>query len=1285
MDSEIKMRAVGGRPREWVTLGERKGVGTAALLDSGSQCSMVNERFYQQHLRGNAALHTDDLSFFRLSAANGTYIPLIGYLMVDVEVRGTRVENTIFMVMKESEWGHTEPCLIGTNVLQRLSWYRAAFPSSVNTVSNNPEKIMRVRVASSPVLVANTITNVEVTCGDTQVNGNIFVEPQEQCPKQGLFMMPAFVPVSRGKARVPVVNMSDEDYVLRKRTFLGTGQVATPAEAIDVQVNVVSTEAGSPQRVNASGTTSLAPETDGGLSHQGSDQGHAPSLCPDIASLQFGPALKPEEREQLEEMVREFQDIFAWRDADLGFTDLVKHRIVLTDDRPIAQAYRPIPRSALSEVRQHLDDLLKRGIIQPSSSPYAAPVVLVRKKSGELRLCCDYRKINAITRRDAFPIPRIEEQLDALGGSKFFSSLDLASGYHQVELEEESRPKSAFVCPFGLFEWTRMPFGLTGAPSTFQRLMTQAMHGFIYSILVIYLDDILVYGQSFSEHMSNLRKVFERIREIGVRLNPEKCRIGHDEVVFLGHTVSGEGISTDPGKISAVKELPVPKTVSELRSFLGFCSYYRKFVKGFSQIAAPLNKLVKLTHELYPHDKKKGENKPLGTLWTPECQTAFENLKSALTNAPVLAYADYSKDFQLEIDASLQGLGAVLYQEHNGQRKVIAFASRSLRVDERTANNYSSFKLELMAKRWAMADKFRAYLLGHHCTVYTDNGPLSHWRNAKLGAVEMRWAAEIDIFDHDTLYKSGRTNIAADFLSRHPEPVNQNQPAEELIAVSTVKGPILPGPATAVGELEVRRYGVPTPLPPASAFCNVITQPANEADTLGLMVLSQQELIEAQKKDQDLTYIRRLKANQTTKVTPRKGKVSTTVQKYIRQLSSITEVDGLLMKERRSMVGITHVPLIPKALQRQTLEFAHDKAGHQGAERTHQLLVPRCYWPNMLGSCQEYVSACNRCQQGKSSAHPVITPNNHLKASYPFEVVGLDFLKVDMASDGRQYILTMTDFFSKMAVGVPCHDQSAKTVVKALLSKWILHYGVPLRLHSDQGKQFDCEVIRLLCDHYKIRMSHTSPYNPKGNGATERLNRSILGLLSTLTPEEKVRWPMFLPELLFYYNSTPHSSTGQAPFTILFGRDAILPLDIFLGRATPNTPDANEAVQKHIERLNLIRQRVAARAPPKSKDPPLRGVELRRGDLVRMKLHSGHSKLADKYGEALFVVEDTPDQSGTAFLIRNTGSGSTRYVSGENLKKVVPGEDRHIAQMPQIVEQRPDRVRKPPTRLISEC
>nr|VZI43825.1 unnamed protein product [Spirometra erinaceieuropaei] len=327
------------------------------------------------------------------------------------------------------------------------------------------------------------------------------------------------------------------------------------------------------------------------------------------------------DRQALKVLLLDFEDVFAWDEYSLGRTNRIRHSIETGSAKPIWQPPRRIPVQYQNEVRDLLDNMLATGVIRPSHSPWASPVTLVPKKDGKLRFCIDYRRLNAVTTRDSFPLPRIECTLDALAGSQWFSTLDLMSGYWQVEVEPTDRQKTAFILPQGLFEFETMPFGLCNAAATFQRLMQVVLAHLYPQQCLVYLDDVIVFGRTIAQHNQNLYAVLEALREAGLRLNPQKCQFLRRQVSYLGHEVSAAGIRVAPEKIDAIRSWPTPQTPTEVRGFIGLASYYRRFIADFAGIARPLHRLT-----------EKGRR----FLWSEECQTAFDDLKARLTTAPIL-------------------------------------------------------------------------------------------------------------------------------------------------------------------------------------------------------------------------------------------------------------------------------------------------------------------------------------------------------------------------------------------------------------------------------------------------------------------------------------------------------------------------------------------------------------------------------------------------------------------------------------------------------------------------
>ena len=423
--------------------------------------------------------------------------------------------------------------------------------------------------------------------------------------------------------------------------------------------------------------------------------------------------LEDTQRTKVVELLIKMKRVFAVNSEDLGRTDLVEHEIDTGTARPIKQRPRQTPIAFKSEEEKGIQSMLKKGAIRESNLSWSSPVVLVRKKDGSTHFCVDYRRLNEVTRTDSYPLPRMEDCLDSLAGAKYFSTVDMASGYWQIKVKDKDQEKTAFVTKSGLYEFIVMPCGLVGAPSTFGRCMKKILRHLQWQTCLVYLDDIKVFSKDFTEHLHRLEQVLQRIQEAGLKLKPSKCHLFQKQVLFLGPVVSGiAGIATDPKKVEAVVSWPPPINVSQVRSYLGFCSYYRRFIQNISVIA---NLLSQLTRKDVPF------------IWSEDCQRPFEELKSRLVASPIMAYPLDSGQYLLDTDASDVAIGAVLSQTQNGELKVIAYASRSLNKAER---KYFVTRKALLAIV-NFSQHFRHYLLGREFKVRSDHQHLKWLFNLK--------------------------------------------------------------------------------------------------------------------------------------------------------------------------------------------------------------------------------------------------------------------------------------------------------------------------------------------------------------------------------------------------------------------------------------------------------------------------------------------------------------------------------------------------------------------------
>lgn len=473
--------------------------------------------------------------------------------------------------------------------------------------------------------------------------------------------------------------------------------------------------------------------------------------------------LDPEKKEKLQlgdvppdihqafiQLLTEFQDVFDWHNDRMGKTTLLEHEIILKENTPPIR-HRPYRMAPVEQeyLKQELDRLCELGIIKPASTPYTAPIILVKKKNGDYRMVVDYRKLNAQTKVDAYPLPKIDDLIDELGNSCIFSALDLRSGFHQVPLKQETKELTGFVTKFGTYQYEMLPMGLVNSPATFQRLIDLCFGPLLNKCLVAYIDDLNIHSKTYQQHLLDLRQVFICARHGGLLFNIDKCVFFKEELKFLGYVITKNGIRTDEEKIEKIKNFPQPKTLKQIRSFIGLASYYRRFIKNFAATARPLHEQTKTTKSI---------------TWNQDTTDAFIKLKQELTQAPTLRRADFSKPFLIVCDASQKGLGTILSQlDDEGKEHPVIYASRGLKNSEQ---NYGATKLECLALVWSL-QIFRPYLLGKKFTVISDHSPL-RWlvHSPKISGIVARWIQYLAEYDFEIKYRSGRKHEAADFLSR---------------------------------------------------------------------------------------------------------------------------------------------------------------------------------------------------------------------------------------------------------------------------------------------------------------------------------------------------------------------------------------------------------------------------------------------------------------------------------------------------------------------------------------
>lgn len=1215
----------------------------------------ISVSFYNENLTARPIQPISDLD---VEGANGQAVPYLGYIEISIEFPREFIEplvrvSTLALVVPDLRSNTDLPVLIGTNVLDVLysehcqeratsdisSVYgfrqilrtlklrqdsKATGKLGFVTLKDNNQRVVpardRVRLEGS-LQARNHIGEkwavMEQPTSST-LPGGIFVD----CC---LFTLPTH---SSHSIPIWVRNETERDITLPTNCILADLHVA------DQILNPQSSSG--KDSVTAMYCTASA----------------RPSGQPKEAELtfEFGDSPLPEEwKERVVHSLHDYSDVFSCHDLEFGHAKRVKHKIKLKDEVPFKQRSRPIHPNDYEAVRKHLQMLLEAGVIRESESPYSSPIVVVRKKNGDVRLCIDYRKLNAMTIRDAYALPNLEETFSALCGSKWFSVMDLKSGYYQIEMEEEDKPKTAFVCPLGFYEFNRMPQGITNAPSTFQRLMERCMGDINLKEVLVFLDDLIVFSDSLEEHEERLRHVLQRLRENGLKLSPSKCRFFQTSVRYLGHIVSRDGIKTDPEKIAAIKTWPVPQTLKQLKSFLGFAGYYRRFIQHYSKIVKPLNDLTggypplrkaqKLVHRAGKYFDPRA---PFAERWTHSCQAAFDCIKEKLTSSPVLGFANPKIPYVLHTDASATGLGAALYQEQEGKLRVIAYASRGLSPSE---SKYPAHKLEFLALKWSVVEKFYDYLYGNSFTVVTDNNPLTYvLTSAKLDAASHRWLAALSTFDFNIKYRAGAANQDADGLSRRPhqESVSDYASLEEVERIQQFTSRFQASSDHSVDSHAVAavyhkhlldvtdNHLPPITLVESLAMHADAVPDVYEEETFGqatMPLFSESDIREHQEADPTISHvIQMLKLGLKDPCDVKRD--SPDLKLMLKQWKRFEIRNSLLTRAQQCHGQTVYQLVLPATLRPTVFKLLHDDMGHMGWERTHDLIRSRFYWPRMATDIEAQIKACGRCVRRKflpDKAARLVS----IRTSRPMELVCMDFLSLEPDSKNTKDILVITDHFTKYAVAVPTRDQKATTVAKCLWDNFLVHYGYPERLHSDQGRDFESRVIKELCAMAGIRKVRTSPYHPRGN-PVERFNRTLLNMLGTLKEEQKVHWRDFVKPLAHAYNCTKNEVTGFSPYELMFGRQPRLPVDLVFGfsvRDKEQVPHSQyvRQLKARLEESYRLAQENSTKLAERNKkqfDKHIREATLQVGDrvLVRnLRLRQKH-KLADKWESTVYRV-----------------------------------------------------------------
>lgn len=932
------------------------------------------------------------------------------------------------------------------------------------------------------------------------------------------------------------------------------------------------------------------------------------------------------------ELCKKYADVFHLNDDKLSTNNFYEQRINPLGDEPVYVKNYRMPHASKAEILSQIQQMLENDIIEPSDSPYNSPILLVPKKSPDgkkkWRLVVDFRQLNKKIQPDKFPLPRIDDILDQLGRAKYFSTLDLMSGFHQISLDEKSRKFTAFSSDRGHYHFKRLPFGINIAPNSFQRMMNIALSGLPPDVCFLYIDDIIVTGCSEKHHLANLELVFEQLRLRNLKLNPDKCNFFKGEVTFLGHTVTDKGILPNKSVSSIIDAYPVPKDAKGVNRFTSFASFYRRFINNYATLVKPMKAL---------------EKKGVPFIWNEACQDAFDTVRYVLKNPPILQYPDFEKEFILTTDASKLGCGAVLQQEHEGTLLPVAYASRGFTKGE---SNKSTIEQELTAIHWAVTH-FRAYLYGRKFLIQTDHKPLVYLYSLKDPSSKLtRMRLDLEEFNFDIQYVKGKDNVIADALSRidyddiknvrmyickvttRAQSKKENVPEKENESLNTQK--IFPQVFECLSVEEV------TKLP------HLHTSKNESLIKFEIKIGKTRKYVKEYKYDTPNNEYHALEHGfKEVLVQMKTGKsMALSLDDSLLKVLGKEKLKGLIKSRDEKLQLILYKPRIhvETTVDVQTiLREHHDSptAGHPGQNRMYKKLRRSFVWKNMKKTIREYIKKCEMCKKNKTTRHTREAMLETTTPDQPMQVVAIDTVgPLSQTENDNKYALTAQCELTKYIIAVPMPNKEAKTVARALVEHIILQYGPMIALKSDLGTEFINETMSEVLSILGIEKQNSTAYHPQTIGGLERNHRVLNEFLRSCLANSLYGWDNWLPFYCFAYNTTPNSVTNYTPFELMFGRVASFRNSKSFTELTPLYNLENYAkemkfrLQMAYERTKTLIQTDKTKRVSKDLNTNFNPIKIVVGDKVKLKIEN-RNKL-DPFYDGPYVIEKIHDRNNVS-------------------------------------------------------
>ena len=1255
---------------------------TNALCDTGASVSCISKLFFEKAFPINKP-SINPCHIQSIVGVGGTHHSVLGAIEIDIKF-GTLGLKYPFYIIEDLHHsvilGHD--FMETHNVTLDIRGKKMHIQDNIK-VCNLQTNTGYARTVKGTTLPANSEVDIQVKIARVNDNDEVLIEPLSKLSNETIMGARCLVRIKKGRAVIRMINPNNRDIHLKGNKVLAVvSQVETQ--------NIFSLGTDSEMTTNApqfSKTNNTTTKFDFNLTN--SD-------------------LNEQQKQKLILLLNKNNDIFSEGLHDLGRTHLAEHTIETGDAPPVKLPHYKQTPEMRRETKRQVDDLRKHGQVKESNSNWHSPVVLVKKaNSEEYRFAVDYRKLNKISKPQAYPMPRLSDIFDAIGeaNAQYFTSLDLGKAFWQVPLSEESKARAAFITYDGIYEFQTMPFGLSGAPATFQHLMMRVLRGISWKYVLCYIDDVIIFSSTFDEHLQHIEEVFTRLRNAGLKLSPNKCFFAQKKLHYLGHVLSKLGIEPDQRKLEKINNLIAPKDQKGVKSLLGLTNYYKKFILGYSKICAPLFNLLK---------------KDTPFVWSKDCEDALNTLKAALTSSPVLAFPDMNKSFILTCDASRSGLGYILGQlDENKKERVIEFGGRALHSSEK---NYSVSELECLAIVEGVKT-YKAYLsTSIPFEIVTDHKELTclnSMTNSQNGRLA-RWALFLQGFRYKVIYRKGEFNNA-DALSRLTKDIEEQKQAskqvnqidiskfqtsngfkldtvnsiqnrthqtEKINSEISCKSKSVSGDGsqrTDVGNIPLNENGKHKEWLEATFEYNIqnevssIDLESEQTKTIGKN--GEETIPDLSIQQQNCPDFKHLYKYLTQQELPEDKKLQRTV---LIEKEYYDLLDGILVhrfqprsKKKPLEEKFIFQTALPKCMRIKAMQAYHDSNGHFGFKKTYAAIHAKYYWPHMFQEITDFVKSCDRCQRAKRDAHQNCTPLNPLPVAKVFERMHIDLVgPLPKTSAGHEHILVCVDSFSRWVEAFPLHDQSALSIARVLHDEIFCRFGAPISIVSDRGRNFLSKLVNAVCEIYKVSRHMTASYNPRANGSVERQNATIAQTLRMYVSKDQSNWDLLLPTVLMSIRSAPNTeSSGFSPYKMLFGNEMRIPFDTALVPRETLGPEAKTHVTQLIDRLKLIHDQAAkntelSQEESKHKhDIKAKESNFLIGEEVLLKVHKTKTgltkKLHDKYMGRFYIKEKGPFDTykiadcQTNKPVKNfiNAQDLRRYYDPQNYRYEPPDED----------------------------